>query len=131
MIPKSVLDTELEITDEPLADKTYKTRGDKIQGYINGLDALSQMIQKMLSTEQYEYPIYSNNYGLDISSLIGKDRKYVRAELKRRIKECLISDERVQSVDGFTFNFDGDILTCNFTVTSIYGELLITKEVNV
>ncbi len=131
MIPESLLDNDFETTDEPLPSKTYKAREDKIQGYTDGLDALQQAIQKMLSTEQYEYPIYSNDYGIDIASLIGKDREYVRAELKRRIAECLTLDERVQEVDNFVFNYDDDMLNCSFTVISIYGELLISKEVNI
>ncbi len=131
MIPESLLDNEFETTDEPLPSKTYKAREDKIQGYTDGLDALKQAIQKMLNTDQYEYPIYSNDYGIDIASLIGQDREYVRAELKRRITECLSLDERVQEVDNFIFSYEGDILICSFTVTSIYGELLISKEVNI
>lgn len=131
MIPESLLDNDFETTDEPLPSKTYKAREDKIQGYTDGLDALQQAIQKMLNTEQYEYPIYSNDYGIDITSLIGQDREYVRVELKKRITDCLMADERIQSVDSFAFSSDGDTLSCSFTVTSIYGELLLSKEVNI
>lgn len=131
MIPDTLLDNEFNSTDEPLPSKTYKTKNDKVQGYTDGLDALQQAIQKMLSTEQYEHPIYSNDYGIDISSIIGQDREYVRAELKRRIIECISRDERVQEVDNFAFSYEDDNLICSFTVTSIYGELILTKEVNV
>ena len=127
----SILTTDLEVTEEAGTSKTYKLSGDKIQGSVDGLDALQQAIYKMLNTEKYEYPIYSFSCGIELESLIGKERIYVQAELKRRIRECLMQDDRIQSVDNFIFEVNGDEMLCTFDVQSIYGYLTITKEVNV
>ncbi|MFU0784490.1 MAG: DUF2634 domain-containing protein [Thermoanaerobacterium thermosaccharolyticum] len=131
MIPTSSIDIELE-TDETIeTSNTYKMSETKIQGYINELEALKQAIYKVLNTEKYEYPIYSFSYGIEIENLIGKDPTYVQIELKRRIKECLLQDERINNVDNFKFEFNDDNLTCIFEVTSIYGntEVEVTYSV--
>ncbi|MDR7856296.1 DUF2634 domain-containing protein [Tissierella sp.] len=130
MIPRSEIDIDLEITDDIEVSKTYKLNDDKIQGYTDGLDALKQAIYKVLSTEKYEYGIYSFSYGIEVESLIGKDQIYGKIELKRRIQECLLKDERIESVDNFNFVVKGDEMICTFDVISIYGEITITKEVN-
>lgn len=130
MIPQSELGTDLEIDRDIETNKTYKLSNNKIQGYTDEIEALKQAIYKVLSTERYEYPIYSFSYGIELESLIGKDPIYVRVELKRRIQECLLQDERITSVDNFSFVVKGDEMLCTFDVTSIYGEVSITKEVN-
>jgi len=127
----TILTTDLTITEDIETTKTYKLSTDKIQGFTDNLEALKQAIYKMLNTEKYEYPIYSFSYGIDLESLIGKDPVYVRIELKRRIQECLLQDERIQSVDNFVYSVSGDEMLCMFDVVSIYGEITITKEVNV
>lgn len=129
MIPKSNLNDSLELVDEVETSRTYKILIGDSKGYIEGLGALKQAIYKVLSTERYEYPIYSFNYGIDIESLIGKDYDYVRIELKRRIEECLLEDERINVVNNFAFEREEDILKCTFEVESIYGNIILNKEV--
>lgn len=126
-----ILTTDLTLTEGVETTKTYKLSTDKIQGFTDELEALQQAIYKELSTEKYEYPIYSFDYGIELESLIGKDVTYVKIELKRRIQECLIKDERIESVDNFLYTVTGDEMLCTFEVISIYGEITITKEVNV
>lgn len=131
MIPKGLIDVDLVVTETIETTKTYKLSDTKVQGFTDDLGALEQAIYKELNTEKYEYPIYSFNYGIEFESLIGKDPIYVRVEIKRRIQECLMQDERVASVDNFNFTITGDEMLCTFDVVSIYGEITISKEVNV
>lgn len=130
MIPDG-FEVELEIDEELETTKTYNLLDNKIQGYIDGLESLEQAIYKVLNTEKYECPIYSFSYGIELESLIGKDPTYVKIELKRRIQDCLLQDERIQGVDNFQFSVSGDNLLCVFDVVSIYGEITISKEVNI
>lgn len=130
MIPKGLIDIDLVVTQDIETTKTYKLSDTKIQGFTDNLGALEQAIYKVLNTEKYEYPIYSFNYGIELESLIGKDPIYAKIELKRRIQECLLQDSRITSVDNFDFVITGDEMLCTFDVTSIYGEITITMEVN-
>lgn len=128
MLPEG-LSLDLELAEDMEPTKTYRISKANIQGFTDELEALQQAIYKVLHTEKYEYPIYSFSYGIELESLIGKDATYVKIELKRRIQECLLEDERIQSVDNFNFFINGDEMTCTFEVVSIYGSLSLSKEV--
>lgn len=129
MIPKAAIDVEIISVENAETNRTYKIVDNKIQGFVDGLEALKQAIYKMLNTERFEYPIYSFNYGIELESLIGKAPTYVQIELKRRIRECLLRDEHITEVDNFRFNVTGDEMLCVFDVHSVYGVLELQKEV--
>lgn len=127
MLPHGTLRTNL--TTEIETTRTYRMLDDKIQGIAEELKALEQSIYKVLQTEKYEYPIYSFSYGIELDTLLGKDATYVKIELERRIKDCLLDDERILSVEDFKFTNNLDTITCEFHVNSIFGDLDITREV--
>lgn len=131
MIPQSNIDVELSLDESIETSRTYKMIGDRIQGYTDGLDALKQAIYKVLNTERYEYPIYSFNYGVELETLLGKDPVYVQIELKRRIRECLLRDDRITEADNFRFEMAGDTIKCTFDVHSIFGNLMVSREVTI
>ena len=131
MIPKSSINIELSPEESIETSRTYKLSGDKIQGYVDGLEALKQAIYKVLNTERYEYPIYSFNYGVELENLLGKDPVYVQIELKRRIRECLLRDDRITEVDNFRFEMAGDTIKCTFDVHSTFGNLMVSREVTI
>lgn len=136
MIPSGVINgvinTELVMDQDTVeVSRTYRMTETKLQGYADKLEALKQTIYKALSTERYEYPIYSFSYGIELDSLIGKEPAYVKIELKRRVRECLLQDERIKSVENFRFETNGDELFCTFDIHSIYGDLTITQEVTI
>lgn len=131
MIPDSSIDITLSSSESTEPSKTYKMSSNKIQGYIDNKDALQQAIYKILNTEKYESPIYGFSYGIEMESLIGKDNFYIQMELSRRIKECLLEDERITSVENFKFSISKDSILCTFDVISIYGTSTMKKEVNV
>jgi hypothetical protein len=130
MIPEG-FGTDLEVTNEIKTSRTFKVTSDKMQGFIDGREALVQSIYLVLNTERYEYPILSFDYGIELESLIGKDPAYVQVEFKRRIRECLLKDDRITEVDNFQFAGSGDELRCTFDVSSIYGDVTISKDVYV
>ncbi len=125
------LTTDLVLREQKFSGKTYQISETKIEGTVDGQEALKQAIYKVLSTEQYEYPIYSFDYGIAWKELIGEEQPYVRAEMRRMIEETLLQDDRIQEVDGFTFEFSGDTCRCSFVVSSIFGKIEIEKEVEV
>ena len=131
MIPQRAINVELATEETIETSRTYKMSGNRIQGYTDGLDALKQAIYKVLNTERYEYPIYSFYYGIELENLLGKDPVYVQIELKRRIRECLLRDDRITEVDNFKFEVNGDEIKCTFDVHSIFGNLTASREVNI
>jgi len=131
MIPKSysVELTTLEISDLP--SKTYKLdlENNRITGYTDELDAIKQAIYLILNTERYEWLIYSWDYGLAVNDLYGKDNSYVISEVQRRITEALMQDDRITSVDSFSFERNREKLHVTFTAHTIYGDVSDSTEV--
>ena len=123
------LTTSLVLQEQVFENETYKLSEEKIEGFVDELEALKQSIYKVLATERYEYPIYSFSYGIAWKELIGEERPFVRAEMKRMIEEALLRDDRILEVDGFEFEFSGDSCHCSFDVLSIYGNVEIETEV--
>ena len=57
--------------------------------------------------------------------------KLAKSKIKKRIREALLQDDRIQSVDAFSFNIVGHKLSVTFTAHTQYGDVEASKEVDV
>lgn len=133
MIPSITALTE-EITETTYPGRTYKiTFGntDRIDGYIEDLEAVKQAVYLILSTERYQYIIYSWDYGVELLDLIGQPMPYVMSEIPRRITEALTQDDRIIDVKDFEFEKNHTKLHTTFTVVTSLGDLPTEMEVDV
>lgn len=114
-----------------LPEKTFYMDFDRktISGTASGLTAATQAARLILETERYNYIIYSYRYGTEIMDLIGRPADYACSELKRRITEALKQDDRIESVSDFSFKSIKGAVHFSFTVSTIYGELSMEKEI--
>lgn len=123
---------DFKIVKEPSLSYKLKFDKDKVEQYINGLEAIKQAVFKVLLTDRYKYEVYNWNYGIELDDLFGKQKEYVYSELERRIKDALAPDDRIQDVYNFIFSEpqDGEKTTVcvTFTVKSIFGESDFTLE---
>lgn len=112
---------------------TYKLDIDRnrVRGMTDGRDAVLQTVYLILNVERYAFSIYSRNYGAELSELLGKSKDYAMSEMKRRITEALLQDDRITSVDGWTFEAGRNKILARFTVHTIYGEVDARKEVDI
>lgn len=101
----------------------------QVQGKVDGMEALAQAVRLMLQVERGAYEIFSEEYGLQVSDLLGMDYPYVAAELERRIKECLLADERIEAVEDMVLSRSGNRVSAEFVIRSIYGEDRANAEV--
>lgn len=127
-------DINQNITVEESPTKTYKMKlfGDRINGKTDEQEAMKQAIYKILNTERYSYPIYSWNYGIELKDLFGKPKSFCKSEIKRRVKEALLQNERILEVSAFSFeDKKRRELAVTFTAKTIYGEINITKGVQI
>lgn len=133
MIPQNEFEEELTADFEEVVQpsRTYKLdlERKRIIGYADGREAIEQAIYKALSTERYDHLIYSWNYGAEIAKLFGQPIPYVYSELKSLITEALTQDDRIESVDAFSFSHVKNKVHVQFTANTIAGEIEITKEV--
>ena len=118
--------------DNTMPSKTYyiNRNTNRISGYIDDKDAIIQAIYLILSTERYESVIYNWYYGTEFDYLIGKDRDFVKSELKRRIAEAILEDDRILDVTDFNISFNKDVANVVFLVETNIGDININWEVN-
>ena len=133
MIPTTsgILSAELTVERQPA--KTYKLNIENniITGLCDGLESMTQVVYKILNTERYASIIYSWNYGIELLDLLGEPIDYAVSELKRRITEALLQDDRITSVDEFECENDRRSVHMTFTIHTIFGDIQTDKAVEI
>lgn len=133
MLPNQVdgigLDTAIEFEDYP----TYTFYVDPISQQVlrmeDGLTAMKQAVQIIFSVERYKWQIFSPNAGIELEGLVGMDFGFITSELKRRIEEALIPDNRILGASDFTFKqTDADVFFCSCTVNTVFGNFQTELE---
>lgn len=124
ILPQGGLIKDIDtIKEKKHSSKTYKIKENRILGFCDEIEALEQTIYFILNTERYDYLIYPDSYGSELRRTIEMERDIAESELKRRIKEALTQDDRIENVDEFIFEYEKDSVLVKFTVFSIYSKL--------
>lgn len=94
---------------------------------VSGKEAIEVWVYKALKTERYEHLAYSWQYGIEVKKFIGLvmqtgDRM---DELKRVIVDCLMINPYIQSVDSVEMSQEGRKMTCQISLTTVYGEVTV------
>ena len=136
MIPQTL--NAMDLTEpeeyESLPSTTYRLDfvNNRIIGIIDGPEAIMQFIKKVLNTDKYAYSIYDWYYGNELFSVIGMPYDYVKTDCPRIIREALLADDRILSVDKFEFSkLSADSLSISCIVRTVYGTLNYTQEVSI
>lgn len=97
---------------------------------VTGMKALEVWIYKAILTDRFEYPIYSWDYGTELTDLIGQkfSKGLTESEAFRFIKEALMINPYINDVNNLGIVFDGDTVTIKISVTSVYGEVKIDVQ---
>ena len=127
----NILEQDFKMVQMPSKTFRLDTERKRVIGTVDGLEAVKQAVICILNTERFDWLIYSWNYGVELNGLFGKSTGLVKAKIKKRIKEALQQDDRIQSVDTFSFEDDGKILHVRFMVHTTYGEIMMEKEVSI
>lgn len=91
-------------------------------------EAMNQAIFILLSVERFDYKIHSYDYGVELEELIGKRRGYVEADIRRRLNEALMQDDRITGTSEFRFSTDRESVTVQFTVQTIFRNIPIERR---
>ncbi|WP_251855338.1 DUF2634 domain-containing protein [Enterococcus italicus] len=121
------MDEEIQIE----SSKTYRILNGRVNGWIDELDAMKQAVEKTLQTERFRFEIYSDNYGIEIENLIGEQYDLVVAEAERIIKEALLNDERIVSIDEVIVSKTAsESVLISFIVSTVFGSFSAEQEVS-
>lgn len=115
-----------------IPSRTYRLQNGRIAGWIDELTAMRQAIEKVLHTERFTWLIYTDNYGVELKSLLGEDLDLVMAEMERIVRETLSVDERIIEIENFQVTQESrNTLLVSFFVTTIFGSIQMEQEVGI
>lgn len=108
-----------------MSAKSWRINWDtgRLEGEIDGLEALEQALLLALSIPRFAHVIYSFDYGSELHTLIGRDREYAEAAAPALAEEAVRGDDRVRQVKADSFTANGDLLSGALRVTAESGSL--------
>ena len=94
---------------------------------IDNLEALKLWISKSIKTTKYKFKVYDGcDYGItDLKELItsGLPLPFIKSEIEREVKETLLKNKQIKSVENFKFERERRLLTVSFDCSTIYGSV--------
>ena len=94
---------------------------------IDNLEALKLWISKVIQTTKYKFKVYDGcDYGItDLKELItsGLPLPFIKSEIEREVKETLLKNKQIKSVENFKFERERRLLTVSFDCSTIYGSV--------
>lgn len=117
----NVLPPCYEVAWDYKADNIITVNGNPV--IVEGDEAIKVWCYKTLLTPRFDHYIYSWDHGSELQNLLGKpySRDLTESEAKRYIEEALSMNPYILGVTINSCVFDGDTLTANITVDTIYG----------
>lgn len=92
-----------------------------VNGFVDGIDAVKQAVFLILNTNRFEHIIYDNNYGSELTNLIGKNTSDIEIHILQAVEDALFQDDRIKSISDFVCQKNKEKITASFTVNSIFG----------
>lgn len=118
------LPQDLELDDvefEELPTNTFLVEEEQVAGMNEGLEAMRQAVEIMLTTERYDYQIYTENFGVELEQLVGQDPDYIQATFPELIRDAFSIDNRILREENYVFKTSGDTMTITFDVVTVFG----------
>ena len=124
------IETEVTTSELPLLKDfaiDFKTGNPIIENkgfkLVEGEEALKVWVYRALKIDRYQYDIYSNDFGNEISDLMGKGYTHAltQSEIKRYIEESLYINPYIKEVQILETSFKDNVLSVKLDINSIYG----------
>ena len=119
----------LEVEEMPTLTHRIDIERNRIIGKCDGLEAIKQLVYIILNVERFDWVIFSPDFGVEFKNLFGQPIPYVLPEIKRRITEALMQDERITDVTDFDLTTERNKVHCTFKVHSVFGNFEQETEV--
>lgn len=123
-----------EEDEEEEISRTYKLDLDagRIIGFVDDIDAVEQAIRKAIATPRFDCLIYDDQYGSETACAdmaVGATEEYRRSAIEGFIRDALSQDTRILEIGDFEIEFVDDEAYVSFSVSTIFGEIKLDKEV--
>lgn len=124
-LPENTINISQGVVFENYPSKTWYVNPTtkQISGMVDGYQAIVQAVEILFSVERFWWQIYSPNFGVQWQGLIGLNPGFVGLEIQRRAKDAIKPDSRLLDIADFSYTVNGDSLTAQFTVKTVYGDV--------
>ena len=106
--------------------RTFRITENGVEEPVDGMEAVLQAAKLALQTPRYQFAIFSQDYGSELETLVGKPRKYVAGVLEELIAEALMEDDRILKIRDFKCSFGGEKAEASFVIETTLGTAAMT-----
>ena len=124
-LPENTINISQGVVFENYPSKTWYVNPitKQVSGMADGYQAIVQAVEILFSVERFWWQIYSPNFGVQWQGLIGLNPGFVGLEIQRRAKDAIKPDSRLLDITDFSYTVNGDSLTAQFIVKTVYGDV--------
>ena len=95
----------------------------RVRGRGDGWEAIRQAVEIIVNVERFKWQIYTPNFGTDYGGLLGTDPGYAASELRRRLEDAFLPDNRILGIKDYAYTFRDVSLTVTFTALTVFGDV--------
>lgn len=131
MLPQSNIDLSQGVVfqDQPSLTWIADPVTNRLRGRGDNYEAVRQAVEIIVNVERFKWQIYTPNFGTDYDGLLGNEAGYAASELRRRLEDAFIPDNRILGIRDYQWAAAEDGLTADFTVRTVYGDVASSMEV--
>ena len=131
MLPQSNIDLSQGIVfqDQPSLTWIADPVTNRLRGRGDNWEAVRQAVEVIVNVERFKWQIYTPNFGTDYDGLLGTEPGYAASELRRRLEDAFLPDNRLLGIKDYSYTFRDVSLTVTFTVLTVFGDVASGMEV--
>ena len=131
MLPQSNIDLANGIVfqDQPSLTWIADPVTNRLRGRGDGWEAVRQAVEVIVDVERFKWQIYTPNFGTDYDGLLGTEPGYAASEMRRRLEDAFLPDNRILGIKDYIYSFKGVDLSISFTARTVFGDVPGSMEV--
>ena len=125
MLPQSNIDLSRGVVfqDQPSLPWIADPVTNRLRGRGDNWEAVRQAVEVIVNVERFKWQIYTPNFGTDYGGLLGTDPGYAASELRRRLEDAFLPDNRILGIKDYAYTFRDVSLTVTFTALTVFGDV--------
>ena len=131
MLPQANIDLSggVVFQDQPSLTWIADPATNRIRGRGDNWEAVRQAVEVIVNVERFKWQIYTPNFGTDYDGLLGTEPGYAASELRRRLEDAFLPDNRILGIEEYSYTFKDVSLTVSFTARTVFGGVPGSMEV--
>lgn len=131
MLPQSNIDLSRGIVfqDQPSLTWIADPVTNRLRGRGDNWEAVRQAVEVIVNVERFKWQIYTPNFGTGYDGLLGTEPGYAASELRRRLEDAFLPDNRILGIKDYAYSFKDVSLTVTFTALTVFGDVPGSMEV--